>query len=104
MDTEDASSRQVARMVTGLGVQYFQALSFAAGYLCWYKACDACDQDGSFGPNRYRPGHAYLRDQGPLDVIGWSWFGTGAYRVTRGEIQRIADPGWEVVAAKRVRD
>jgi hypothetical protein len=104
VDVEDATSRQAARMVTGLGVQYFEGLSFAAGYLSWYRACDACDQDGSFGPYRYRPGRPYLRDQGPLDVAGWSWFGTGAYRVTGGTIERIPDPDWEVVEAKRVRD
>ena len=117
VDVEDATSRQAARMVTGLGFQYFAGLSFAAGYLSWYKACDACDQDGSFGPYRYRPGRAYLRDRGPRAVVGWSWFGTGAYRVTGGAeegcqgliqggcpIERIPDPGWNVVAAERVRD
>ena len=118
VDVDDGTSRQVARMVTGLGVQSFEGLSFAAGYLSWYKACAACDQDGSFGPYRYRPGSAYLRDRGPLAVAGWSWFGSGAFRVTTGggetrceglaeggcPIRRIADPDWDVVAAKRVRD
>lgn len=117
VDVEERTSRQVARMVTGLGVQSFEGLSFAAGYLSWYKACAACDQDGSFGAYRYRPGSAYLRERGPLDVAGWSWFGTGAYRVTTGggeegcralpvgcRIQRIPDPDWRVVAAGRVRD
>ncbi|MGI8728833.1 MAG: hypothetical protein ACR2LK_02370 [Solirubrobacteraceae bacterium] len=76
-------------MVTGLGAQSFEGLSFAAGYLS-------------------------RRAQGPLAVTGWSWFGTGAYRVTRGggeegcaggcPIQRIPDPDWDVVAAERVRD
>lgn len=118
VDVEEGTSRQVARMVTGLGVQSFEGLSFAAGYLSWYKACAACDQDGSFGAYRYRPGRAYLRERGPLGVAGWSWFGTGAYRVTTGggesrcqglpaggcPIQRVADPEWHVVAARRVRD
>lgn len=118
VDLEDSRARQVARMVTGLGVQRFEGLSFAAGYLSWYKACGACDQDGSFGPYRYRPSRAYLRDRGPLAVAGWSWFGTGAYRLTTDTgdqgcqglieggcpIHRIPDPDWDVVAAKRVRD
>lgn len=118
VDIEDGASRQVARMITGLGVQSYEGLSFAAGYLSWYKACGACDQDGSFGAYRYRPGRAYLRDRGPLDVAGWSWFATGAYRVTTGTgetrcqglveggcpIQRLPNPNWQVVAADRVRD
>lgn len=118
VDVEDAESRLVARMVSGLGAQSFQGPSFAAGYISWYKACRACDQDGSFGPYRYRPGRPYLRDRGPRAVVGWSWFGDGAYRTIRGggeegcqglvqggcPIERIPDPDWGVVAAERVRD
>ncbi len=118
VDVEDAGSRQVARMVTGIAGQSFEGLSFAAGHVSWYKGCRSCDQDGSFGPYRYRPGSAYLRARGPRAVVGWSWFANGAYRVIRGggeqdceglieggcPIELVPDPDWAVVAASAVRD